>query len=294
MANIKHKIGILGMGSMGTRHARNLEALGCEVSCYDTKEKEEGVLYLYTREEMIDWADAIVVATPTSQHYADITTLPRDKPLFVEKPLVALPLQWATVSTANILMVGYNLRFHSAVKRAKAWMGQGLIGKPVWARFTCGQFSDKPDYLQDGVILNWSHEIDLALFLLGPANLITAAGRKSPENLADIILEHSVTRCQTVVHLDYLTRFERRGFIIVGEDGTIEADLVSRQVFIRDNRGSIPEIYYGRDNYDRNYLEEGRAFIARLENKIAEGCTAEEAQHVVNICLLAKEYIRAR
>lgn len=281
------KIGVLGLGSIGTRHFRNFQALGCEVMGYD-------LCHGSGRAEVVNWADALVIATPTSHHYTDITLCPRDMPLFVEKPIVSLPLQWASVPTANVLMVGYNLRFHSAVKRAKAWMGQGLIGKPLWARFTCGQFSDKPDYLRDGVILNWSHEIDLALFLLGPAVLVTAAARNEPEDLADLILDHNVTRCQTVIHLDYLTRFERRGFIIAGADGTIEVDLISRQALVRDNKGSIPEIYYGRDNFDRNYLEEGRAFLARLDGKTTEGCTAEEAMHVANICLLAKEYIRGR
>src|SRR5882672_11233507 len=117
------KIGILGLGNIGTRHLRNFEALGCEVSGYDPAEKAN-VLYTYTRQGMIDWADAIVVATPTDHHYGDISSI--QKPMLVEKPIVSLPLQWASVVTEYVLMVGYNLRFHSAVKRAKAWMGQGL------------------------------------------------------------------------------------------------------------------------------------------------------------------------
>jgi len=132
------------------------------------------------------------------------------------------------------------------------------------------------------------------LFLLGPAALVTVAARKDPEDLADIILDHNVHHCQTVVHLDYLTRFERRGFIIAGENGTIEVDLISRQALVRDNKGSIPEIYYGRDNFDRNYLEEDRAFLARLDGKTTDGCTADEAMHVASICLSAREYIRGR
>jgi len=243
----------------------------------------------------MDWAEAIVIASPTQQHYEDINDCHYASiPMLVEKPIVSLPLQWASVPTHNVLMVGYNLRFHSCVKRVKHWMGEGLIGKPLWARFTCGQFCDRLDYLRDGVILNWSHEIDLALFLLGPATLVTAAGRNDPEDMVDIILDHNVTRCQTAIHLDYLTRFERRGFMIVGTEGSIEADLISRQALIRDNKGSIPEIYYGRDNFDRNYLEEDRTFLARLNGKTTDGCTADEAMHVANICLLAKEYIRGR
>ena len=109
------------------------------------------------------------------------------------------------------------------------------------------------------------------------------------EHLSDLILRHENSSCQTTVHLDYLTQWERRGFVIVGTDGSIEADLVSRQAILRDNGGKPTQTHYGRDTFDGNYLAEARAFLARLDGKEADGCTAQEAMEVVRICLEAKD-----
>jgi predicted dehydrogenase len=284
---MKKKIGILGLGSIGSRHLSNFKELECEVRGYDPEYD-----HTLTRDRIIKWADAIVIASPTNQHSRDIIDVDcAGKPMLVEKPLTGeieyvIPLHF-------VKMVGYNLRFHSCVKKARAWLGEGKIGKPLWARFTCGQYNDKPSYRSDGVILNWSHELDLALFLLGGAEMVAAAGpANGREDLVDIILRHDKTNCQTVVHLDYLTKFERRGFLIVGTDGAIECDLVMRQTFLRDNTGSLPEIYYGRDSFDKNYMAEARAFLDRLDGKDVDGCTADEAMCTVGICLRARELIR--
>lgn len=249
------------------------------------------IQYEETRDRVISWADAVVIATPTNRHWIDVEdTFNHQKPVFVEKPIVSTVTEWNNLRTPFIKMVGYNLRFHTCVIRAKKWIGEGLIGKPLWARFTCAQYNDRPAYLRDGVILNWSHELDLALHLLGRATVrACVASHNVNEDLADIILQHHPTLCQTLVHLDYLTKWERRGFVIVGEDGSIEADIVKRQAFLRDNKGSLPQIHYGRGSFDGDYLAEARAFLDRLEGKETLGCTADEAMQVANICLLAKE-----
>src|SRR6266852_517685 len=147
-----------------------------------------------------------------------------------------------------------------------------------------------------GVMLDWSHEINMALHLLGDATMICAETyeQREPEVMADIILRHNNTKCQTHIHLDYLTRFERRGFIIVGTDGSIDGDLVGRQAILRNNNGDAHGQFYGRDTFDGNYLDEARCFLKRLNGEETLGCTAAEAIKVVDICLQAKEHVRGR
>jgi predicted dehydrogenase len=286
-SKMKKKVGVLGIGSIGNRHLNNFIELGCAVRGYDPANSPEES---FIRQEVIDWADAIVIATPTIQHADDIFDCYNAiKPCLVEKPIADRIIGEALHK--SVYMVGYNLRFHSCVKRAREWLGAGAIGKPLWARFTCAQFNNNPSYLRDGVILNWSHEIDLALHLLGGARLACShamALEGSGEHLADIILRHDNSSCQTSIHLDYLTRWERRGFVIVGDRGSIECDLVTRQIFHRDNTGRFVDTFYGRDSFDGNYLAEARAFLDRLDGKPAYGCTAKEALEVVKICLEAK------
>jgi predicted dehydrogenase len=286
---MKKKIGVLGLGSIGSRHLRNFKELGCEVRGYDPQYAGQGD-HGPSRMDVIHWADALVIASPTECHMDGI--MESKKPMLVEKPIVGMRSQWNRVETDHVLMVGYNLRFHSCVQKAKEWLL--LIGKPLWARFTCAQYNDKPAYLRDGVILNWSHEIDLAIYLLGGASFLHCCKLGGPpfgdantsEFLADITLLHNYG--QSTIHLDYITRWERRGFLIVGEKGSIEADLVQRQVFLRDNTGRFVDTYYGRDSWDGNYLAEARAFLERLDGKEAPGCTAQEAMKVADICLQAR------
>ncbi len=163
------KIGVIGLGSIGMRHARNLQSLGHKVIGYDPIEELRDQ---FPGEGLTE--EAYVFATPTKHHYGNILDSALTyKPLFVEKPIAHL---WHP-DFHIVRMVGYNLRFHACVKKAKEWIDAGRIGKPLWANFTCGQFSDKPAYLRDGVILNWSHEIDLALHLLGPGHLEASSVR---------------------------------------------------------------------------------------------------------------------
>jgi predicted dehydrogenase len=288
------KIAVLGAGSIGSRHIKNLQELGHSVSIYDPEISG----YSGSRQDVVYWADAVVVATPTTVHMGDIEICHKmQTPMFVEKPIVGSYQEWVKVPTDHVKMVGYNLRFHSCVKKAKEWMGEGRIGKPLWARFVCAQHNEKPAYMRDGVILNWSHEIDLAIYLLGQGSYVGGSAFRDDfnggENIADIILFHDRTKCQSTIHLDYLTKPEQRGFLIAGEDGVIMCDLVQRTIWIKkDNK--VVEMYAGQDSWDGNYLDEMRKFIDRLNGEQTIGCTAAEALMVTHLCLEARKHIHVR
>lgn len=293
------KIAVLGAGSIGQRHIKSLETIGCGFRTYDPS---SGAHPGY-RNQIIDWADAVVIASPTSNHWEDINDCRRaEKPCFVEKPIGHMP---AEMITSHVKMVGYNLRFHSCVKKAREWLGKGWIGQPRWANFTCAQFNDNPVYLRDGVILNWSHEIDLAIHLLGPAIVRSCEATdwhrsgtsnsdinvaRTREDTADIVLRHQ-HNCLTTVHLDYVTKPEVRGFIIGSERGVIKVDLVKRQALLHNN-DNVTEVYNGQDSFDENYLDEMRAFLMRLDGQPTIGCTAKEGLDALDICLKAKEMAR--
>lgn len=287
------KIGILGLGSIGSRHAANFKALGCEVVGFDPSDAR-------TDFDKVFDVDALVVASPTDLHFSHIMEGNGHRiPMLVEKPLVCKRWQLEQVPLEHVKLVGYNLRFHSCVQIVRDWLGQGIIGKPLWANFTCAQFNNKEVYLRDGVILNWSHEIDLAIHLLGQADVLTAA-YSDKEDVADILLKHYNHGCHTTVHLDYLTKPERRGFVIVGADGSIDADLVARQAFLKDNDNKIVHTFFGRafnsvkDDFDGDYLAEAEAFLSLIKGKPEPGhligCTAIQAADVVDICLEVKEF----
>lgn len=283
------KVGVIGLGSIGMRHFNNLLDMGHTVYGYDIEPKTS-VPTIAWKPEYAKKLDAVVIASPTEdhpQHIADCL----HTPVFVEKPIagaIKIP-----VIADNIKMVGYNLRFHPCVRQAKEWLDAGDIGEPQWANFTLGQHSSKPPYLRDGVILNWSHEIDLALHLLGGWGSISSSTRldNGRDVLTDILVRHTAS-LQSVIHLDYLTKPEVRQTIIVGDKATIIIDLVSHNAWLRDADGVVDHIQ-NNDGWDQTYIAEMHSFIRMVEGKDDDldncGCTAEEALLALDVCRKVRE-----
>lgn len=290
-------IGIIGYGSIGKRHAENFIRLGCNIRAWDPLNSG-----INTPDDWLDAStcDGVVIASPSDKHYQQINAIqtqkfngtPTLRPMLVEKPICTDIKDLYYLKPDNISMVGYNLRFHSCVKKAREWLGVGYIGRPLWAQFHCAQYNDKPAYEKDGLILNWSHEIDLAIHLLGQADFVTSAFVCS--GIAEVILNHMNSGCLTAVHLDYVTKPERRGFTIVGTEGSIDADLLTRQIYRKDPSGWLCAAYHGKDNWDENYLEEAQTFLDILLDRPAfpDYCTAEQAIEVARICMMAKEHAK--
>lgn len=128
-------------------------------------------------------ADAVAVLTPASSH-ADVTlrALEAGKSVFVEKPL-ALSLadcdalvQRAEESSAATVMVGFNLRWHSLVRRARALLRNGAIGRvtavataftdPHLTRREVPEWRTRRDLGGGTVLEKLVHHFDLWRFLL--------------------------------------------------------------------------------------------------------------------------------
>ena len=260
------KVGILGMGSIGTRHARNLIAMGHIVISHDPQFD-----WTEPRDKVIRDSDALIIATPTVQHYQDLTDcLSEAKPVFVEKPIAANKQEWEQLLLLDTgrLFVGYNLRFHPAVRRAKNRLEARQIGDPLYACFILAQKSQKAAYLRDGVILNWSHELDLARHLLGPCDVVWSVVRTDPDEIeADIHLVHHA-RIRSDVHLNYVTAPQARNFTIVGTEGWFTVNL-----------------HDDPNGFEQSYRDEMTAF---LNAPVITGATGEDGLAVLKLCLDAK------
>ena len=276
------KIGVIGLGSIGIRHATNLAADGHEVVGYDP---DKGLGGQFNAAQSISDMlrqdlDAFVIASPSNKHADHLMRVwPTKKPVFVEKP-IDINTELSQRAYREVTMVGYNLRFHPCVRKAKEWMADGGIGTPIWGVFFCCQYNDRPAYRRDGVILNWSHETDLALHIFGPGwdTGSSAALDKDQDVAADILIAHALG-ARSTVHVDYLAKVEKRGFIVVGSEGSIEADLPARAI-----RKTNEDWVYFDGGYDDDYIAEMRAFVGRIDGKETLGCTGDEALNTLRIC----------
>jgi predicted dehydrogenase len=282
------KVGIVGYGSIGMRHADNAAVLGHEVVVYDPLTRRDVKF-----ERMIyDECDAIVVATPSTAHEAPLrAAIERGRHVLVEKPIATsigmLPELLAVAHEKNlVVMMGNNLRFHPCVQQAKEWMDEGQIGLPIWAHFTCGALSVKPLYLSDGVILNTgAHEVDIALHLLGPVKVVLSANAHQiggdddgPDDIADFLLLHE-SGVRSSFHLDFVTRNEIREAWIVGDEDKIGIELRNRNI-------SLGSRAMARDgNYDGDYFAEMEAFFKRIDHQITPGATGEDGLATLRVLL---------
>lgn len=129
-----------------------------------------------------DDVDAVAVLTPSQLHAEmGLAVLDTDKHLFIEKPL-ALTLADCdrliarAMRFSRVAMVGFNLRWHRLVRRARAIVASGALGqiKAIRSAYTHARNNrDAPEWhrqraLGGGIILNEAvHHFDLWCFLLG-------------------------------------------------------------------------------------------------------------------------------
>lgn len=311
------RVGILGLGSIGQRHARNLRALGEEVVAFDPSPTarqwfaEEFNHAASTREAVLNEADALIIASPSGCHLQDLEdAVSVGRPTLVEKPIghdfqLARKIVEQAEDKAVPIVVAHNLRYRSVVRRTREHLNKGLIGEPIWAHFLCGswlpdwrpQQDYRTNYAADrktgGVIFDIIHEIDLAFHLLGPAVLGSAVTARSglleinAEDVANIILRHH-GGCQTSLHLDYVTRPRRRLFTIAGTRGILDVDLRTGalRAMGRDESIALDELLPVEPN--KEYLDEMEDFLSALSGRKSPACEAREALVVLDVAVQAR------
>jgi predicted dehydrogenase len=244
-------VAVVGAGSIGSRHQRILKQLGHQVSVVSANSPNAEFKSLSDALERQSF-DYVVIASQTSQHFHDFSTLIRNKfkdRVLIEKPMFEKPHQLKS-NLFSFAAVGYNLRFHPAI----IWLKDTLpkLGQISSANFYVGQFlptwrpdtdyrksSSAQDTSGGGVLRDLSHELDLAQNLFGDWQRLTAIGGKFSEleittdDTFSILM--SATKCNVVsVHLNYLDQIKQRNITINGNNGTISVDLVGNNAKFND------------------------------------------------------------
>lgn len=189
---------VVGYGSMGRRHARNSLALGWSVSVLDPDRQSmvravEDGFALYDGSESYD---AAVVATPAETHASVVRSL-LDVPVLVEKPLAprVVEAEWMLASPRRI-HVGYNWRHHPGVLLARDYTRTIAVERAGFC-VVCDK-STWPGRGYADMLLEASHEIDLALWLLGPAS-VSLAQSTDPDRWLLQLVHASGTRTDVIL-----------------------------------------------------------------------------------------------
>lgn len=310
-------VGLLGLGSIGMRHAHNLIALNCSVIGFDpdpascARLVEAGGLAVADRQAVLKACEAVVIATPNASHAEDLAAaVSAGRHVFAEKPLahdaIGIDHLLAHAARQNLtVFAAFMLRYHPVVERMKTLIDDGAIGDVWGLRAACGSWlpSWRPglDYRQGyaadpmtgGVIHDIVHEIDLACHLLGESRVVACVARSSgqldmmSEDIADLVLAHA-NGASSNLHLDYLARPSVRQGSVSGTLGTLIYDLNARTLQHLDAEGFEREAMTAPGAWADDYILEMQDFLNCLSGKSTPRCDGAEALQILVATLQAR------
>jgi len=311
------KVLVVGGGSAGTRHMRNLLALGAHVSAYRYRggPLPGGVETCDTLEEGLHQdPHAVVIANRTDQHLGTAQAVAQlSKPFFVEKPLSnslrGVGALLDTVSRRQLVVeAGFMLRFHPNLRWLKDSLSLDAIGQVRYARALVGQYL--PDWRPGsdhragysarrawggGVIFDLIHELDLVTWLLGAVDDVIAFTLLEPslgietEAVAQIGLRMR-SGALAQIHLDYIRPFYSRTLEIVGSKGTLMWDYVQGRVFGATDHGEMRLLHEVPHGFERNdmFAAHMAHFVDRVRRTdVPAASPLEDAANVLRVALAA-------
>jgi predicted dehydrogenase len=282
---------VVGLGSIGRTHARVLTELGATVEAVTRRASEMDRTHPSIEAAFAQGGfDYCVVSSATGDHAADVLALAEagfGGALLVEKPVTARSGEFPAGAAFERVGVGYNLRFHPAVR----WLRQRLDGQPALVADLAAQ-SFLPEWRPGrdhratasasrarggGVLRDLSHEIDLMLWLFGEPREVAARGGNlgelglDAETAVSAVLELERAPVATL-RLGYLDRVPERRVRVTTTTDTFEADLLGGEC-----RSSRAEERHHVD-WTRTYADLHRAM---LDPEPSTVCTLEEGLRVV-------------
>jgi len=321
-----YRVLVVGCGSIGRRHARNLKSLGvrqfglCDTrpealkQCREELDGEVSGDYGDYGEALQRFKpDIVLICTPPVYHVGQaLAALRAQAHVFIEKPLshessgTRALIAEARRRDRNV-QVGYNMRFHPGLRILEELIDSGKIGRVLWINVEAGQYL--PDWrpwrdyresysarreLGGGIILDGSHELDYVCWLLGRPTEVTCRAEHlssldvDVEDSAWIYLSFSERR-RADLHLDFVQRSYTRTCKVVGETGSAFWDFNVPEVrWFSAEQPGWKSIPYVFETNDM-YVAEMRHFLGSLGNGTGPMVDLEQSRDVIRVVEAAKK-----
>lgn len=317
--NKKISIIIIGFGSVGKRHYKNLKAMGFNrISVYDPDDQvfRNGIVQRIEKldHEALKNFQVAFICSPNHLHIKHALACAKAGcQLFIEKPLshnLAGIKRLRALARKNklITMVGCNMRFHPCLIFIKKYLEKNKFGRVYNIFHEFGYYLPdwRPgqDYKKNyaakratggGIILEDIHEFDL-LFWLNNFNgvkkekfLFNRAGNLGIETEDNCLaIFEFKNKVLGLVKCDYLQRSYARSLKIVGENGNLSWNFKENIVWLeaKDSRKNIFQIK--NFDFNRAYVDEIRYFFGCLENSQTADNNADMAEKVLRHCIKRK------
>ena len=311
------RILIAGLGSVGRRHLRNLQALGeRDLVLYRTHHSTlpEEELAGFPVETNLETAlarkpDAVVVANPTALHLdVAIPAAQAGCHVLIEKPVShnrerVEELRQAQARAGSRILVGFQFRFHPLLRKLRAVAAEGGIGRPRWAQARYAEYlpgwhpwedyragySARAD-LGGGALLTLCHPFDYLPWILGP--LTCEAARVQTIGDLEVDVDDYVdawlsgpSDMRASVHLDYYEQPPAQWLTLAGEAGMLHCDFLTHRLegWTKGAAGELAES--APPGWERNdmFREEMAHFLRVCRGEEEPACGLEEGVRTVSL-----------
>ncbi|HVP17623.1 MAG TPA: Gfo/Idh/MocA family oxidoreductase [Spirochaetia bacterium] len=328
----KVRIGIVGLGRLGMKHAENIavRTAGGELAAVCALEPDRvrhacetwGVPQGYDRFDAMlenDSLDAIFIASSSAEHCRQIRqALDAGFHVFSEKPL-GVSLEECLVAEESVerhpdlvFMLGFMRRYDASYSRAKKLIDDGRIGRPILFR----GYSVDPESAIEGAIrfapssggqfLDMSvHDIDLARWMMGAeATTVFAAG--------GCYAHPEFARYGDGDNLAALLRFDNdaMAFLLAGRTAAhgyaVETEIIGTKAALRvatvpqkdmvellDDRGAVRECSQSfLERFDAAYRAETQEFVDCIREKRRPQVTVRDGVMATKVAFAAMQSFR--
>lgn len=305
---------LVGCGSIGRRHLRNLIALDQikKIFVYSKVKNFLSGLEDASKVSCVGSLDGVqvdfaIIANETCKHLDTALTLAKKGThLFIEKPIShclsnKLNQLRRIIRQKKIkLGVGYNLRFLGAIKFIKAILSKRTLGDIRFVKIEVGQYlpdwRSGRDYRNSysasknrggGVALDLSHEIDYMRYLFGDPRFFKTIKAKvsdleiDSEDIFEGLYLYDKLICN--VHMDYLQKNKKRAIRIEASKGSLVCDLISKKIIVDIN--GTKKIVADKTffDFDKTYIQEILSFMKSIEIDSSPEVNLEDGVRVLEL-----------
>jgi predicted dehydrogenase len=317
----KHRILVVGVGSIGERHLRCFQKTGradvalCEPNAVLREKIADTYRPLAAHDKFdCDTAgayDAVVICTPAHLHVGmAMDVVKSGRHLLLEKPVsISLDgvdhLLKAIDASNRAAGVAYVYRVNPVLQAMKKAINEGKVGRPTHMVVVAGQHfpTYRPAYreiyytkhatgggaIQDAL----THLVNAGEYLLGPISRVCCDAQH--QVLEGVTVEDTVNvlaRHGDVMGSYAMNQFQAPNevsFTVHGDEGSVRFDVHRNTLGIaRERGGAWQEQAFGPTERDDIFVAQANAFLDAVEGKAPPLCTMAEGVQTlrVNLALL--------
>ncbi len=292
MALANNRIVVVGLGSIGRRHARLLaerndvmvewcESIPAAREFALSQMAPPGRLHVSFADMLATKPGMVVIATPHSSHCEQtVAALQAGAHVLCEKPMSdtvegGRKMAEAVAETKHVLTVGFQLHFNPGLRRVRELITSGALGQIVSVHCRVGTYitlvNSKSRYqatTEGALLLDYAHQPDVFHWLLGVRPIAVevrgiqagSLAHQSRPNVACISYLYAQPLLVTM-DLNYVQMPERHHYEIVGDAGWVHFDFNTG--LLRHGRCASQDVIEEQTSGERDpmYRDEHQAFL---------------------------------